>query len=171
MSEDPRVTWLQADSLAVEIDPAINAWNAGHVNDICAIGNDDILAATDTGGVWHIFPTSKPGEPLSYFALPLSQDWGNPDMSCLAIGPDGPLHIYAGCRLYSTQSPDRLYETNPLAHDPLNTWHFVPVPKNTGTIYRIVIVVAKATRRIVLACDGGVFWASIPAWSPQPKLH
>ena len=38
MSEDPNVTWLQADHLAIQLDPLGHVWHAGHVNDICPLG-------------------------------------------------------------------------------------------------------------------------------------
>jgi hypothetical protein len=114
-----------------------------------------ILVGTDTGGVWSI---SSAG-----LALALSdEDWDNPDVNCLAFGPDDPNHFYAGCKWKGS-----LFESEPATvFLGFIKWHPVPLVDstgevvNTGAINRITVL--KNSRKIVLACDQGLFWADIP---------
>jgi TPR repeat protein len=41
--------WIQANPFAISFDNTLETWNAGHVNDILAIGTS-IVVASDTGG-------------------------------------------------------------------------------------------------------------------------
>ncbi len=156
MTEDPNVVWLQTDPAGILYkaapDPAQNAWHAGHVNDVIALEDGGILIATDSGGVWTVAADGT--------NLPLTDNQDNPDITCLAFGPFGPQHIYAGTRHDLWGAADSLYETDPTAILPLLSWRSVPLPSGVGTIYRIGVL--KASRRIVLACDGGVYWSPIP---------
>ena len=144
------LNWLPANPFAILIDPAQNAWHAGHINDVLALDSGGLVLGTDSGGVWLVEGNNS--------AIPLSEDWDTPNISCLAFGPDGPLHIFA--------AGDALFETDTSALFPLLNWRPVPLtpvsPKGVtvGTI--ICIVVLKQRRRIVLACSNGVFWSSIP---------
>ena len=67
----------------------------GHVNAVIALGDRDVLVGADTGGVWHLAPTAGVADNVR--AFPLSDDWENPDILCLAHGPDGTGHAFAGC--------------------------------------------------------------------------
>jgi hypothetical protein len=146
------MNWEQANPLAIQIDEGADVWHAGHVNDVLALDSGGIVVATDTGGVWSISSTGD--------ALPLSDDWDDPDMQCLAFGPIGPRHIYAGSR------NGALYETDTSATLTLLNWRQLTLPPGVGTIYRIRVF--KGTRRIVLACANGVWWSPIP---PAPSAR
>lgn len=157
MSEDPNVVWLQTDPAGILYkaapDPAQDAWHAGHVNDVIALDDGGILIATDSGGVWSVAANGT--------TLPLTDNQDNPDTTCLSFGPFGPRHIYAGTRHDLWGAADSLYETDPTAIEPLRSWRSVPLPSGVGTIYRVGVL--KASRRIALACDGGVYWSPIPS--------
>jgi hypothetical protein len=100
MSDDPNVIWTQANPFGIQHNAAVNAWHAGRVTDVIALENGGILIATDSGGVW------------SYQAdgttFPVTDDQDNPNISCLAPGPFGPLHVYAGTR-HDDIAADRLF--------------------------------------------------------------
>src|SRR5258708_17295238 len=157
MTEDPNVVWLQTDPAGILYkaapDPAQNAWHAGHVNDVIALEDGGILIATDSGGVWTVAADGT--------TLPLTDNQDNPDITCLAFGPFGPQHIYAGTRHDLWGAADSLYETDPTAILSLLRWRSVPLPSGVGTIYRIGVV--NATRPSVLAFRGGVYRFAFPA--------
>ncbi len=144
MSEDPNIRWAQANPFAIQIDENADAWHAGHVNDVLALDSGGVVVGTESGGVWSIASTAA--------AIPLSDDWDNPDINCLAFGPDGPRHIYAG--------GSGLHETDTSAFLTLLNWRSIPLPPRVSAVNRIAVL--KGTRRIVLACNNGVWWSSIP---------
>jgi hypothetical protein len=144
------MNWEQPNPFAIQIDESADVWHAGHVNDVLALDGDGIVVATDTGGVWSIDSRGA--------ALPLSDDWDSPDMTCLAFGPDGARHIYAG------SSNGALYETDTSATLTLLNWRQLTLPPGVGAVYRIGVL--EGTRRIVLACAKGVWWSPIP---PAPS--
>jgi hypothetical protein len=144
------MNWEQANPFAIQIDEGADVWHAGHVNDVLSLDSGGIVVATDTGGVWSI---DSQGD-----ALPLSDDWDSPDMTCLAFGPDGPRHIYAG------SSNGALYETDTSTIFTLANWRQLTLPPDVGTVYRIGVL--NETRRIVLACAKAVWWSPIP---PAPS--
>jgi len=158
---DDTIQWSQAGTTALAINKDQNIWHSGHVNAIVPLGGGAILVGSDTGGVWSVTANGD--------ALPLSDDWDKPDISCMAIGPDSPNHFYAGAgangvgAVYVSE-PDSVF---------LNfiKWHEVPLvdsagnPLNTGTVQ--CMVVSRANRKLVLGCDRGVFWADIPALGQQ----
>jgi hypothetical protein len=88
VSDDPKVKWEQAVPYGIERDASGGAWHAGHVADILTLDKSGILAASQMGGVWLITDSKT--------AIPLGDDWDAPDVRCLALGPDGPRHVYAG---------------------------------------------------------------------------
>lgn len=163
------LNWLPANPFAILIDSGQNAWHAGHINDVLALDSGGLVLGTDSGGVWLVEGNNS--------AVPLSEGWDTPNISCLAFGPDGPLHIFAGTdNAYSVA----LFETDTSNPFPLLNWRPVPLTPmspggaTVGTINRMVVL--KQRRRIVLACDNGVFWSSIPtsgnaySWQQVPNL-
>jgi hypothetical protein len=144
---DIPVQWQQANPAAILIDAGQDAWHAGHVNDLLVLPDGSgLIAGAETGGVWVITNADQ--------AIPLSDTWDDPDVNCLAAGPDGPRHLYAGCS-------STLYETNAASAVPLFDWHPVPLPGGAGAVLRIGVL--NGPRLIVLACWGGLFWSAIPA--------
>jgi hypothetical protein len=149
--------WAPADSLTILVGEAENAWHAGHVNDVLVLeGGGDagaILVGTDTGGVWVI---QQPESTTSPRARPLSDGWSLPsvDIRCLAFGPDGPEHVYAG-------TATGIVEADPSAPFPLDGWRDIAGSIAFGRVHRIVVLAQP--RKIVVASDRGVHWADIPA--------
>lgn len=154
LSSDPVGRWVQANPFAIQIDASQDAWHAGHVSDVLVAGLI-LIVGTDSGGVWLVFANDV--------AIPLSDDWDNPDVTCLAVGPDDPQHIYAGCGNSGSVPTSRggLYETDASMFAPLlRPWREIALPDAMGSVYRIGVL--KSARRIVLACDGGIWWSPIP---------
>jgi hypothetical protein len=173
MPEDPTVRWVQATGFGIQIDEQEGAWHSGHVNDIIELQDQSaIVVATESGGVWMIDRNSN--------SLPLSDTWDNPDVKCLALGPDGPRHLFAGCmvaydsvqkRTYKaeTSSAPMIMETDSAQIAPMLAWNPITaaLPVTAGHVTRIVVI--RNLRRIVVACaklrpddTGGIFWATIP---------
>lgn len=132
-------------------------WHTGHTSAILSLEPDLLLTGIETGGVFRVRPDGS-GEPLSH-------DWDNPDINWLARGPLGPSHVYAGCNLYYTSSPDVLYQ----CVNDIRSWAPLPITGTSGTVLNtrevlsIVVVNAFGTDRLCLACGTGVFWAEVPA--------
>jgi hypothetical protein len=152
LTTDASVQWHLANPLGIRADEGEDAWHAGHVNDVLAFADGaGLLVGADTGGVWLITPADQ--------AIPLSDSWDVPDVTCLAQGPDGPRHVYAGC-WDGDRGVGALYETNAASGVPLLDWRPVPLPGAAGGVFRIAVL--TGARLLVLACSGGVFWSSIP---------
>ena len=152
---DPGVRWEQAGSAALAIDPDQGIWHAGHVNALLATGEGGLLAGTDSGGVWAIASNGV--------ALAHSNDWNDPNITCLARGPDDANHFYAGAAVFGS-----LYVSDPSSVF-LNYIKWVEVPLSDGAGARLdtgaVLCMAVATgrRKLVLGCAKGVYVADIPA--------
>jgi len=137
-------------------------WIAGHVTDVLELSATGILVATQTGGVWFLTPD---------FGFSLSRDWDMPNIYCLAKGPDGVHHFYAGGVSSTDGGPGAtgrgpttnggyLYVTDPSLSVPLlSPWHPIPLPA-IGQVWQMVV--DAGSRRIILATDNGVYWSSIP---------
>jgi hypothetical protein len=173
MADDPTVPWQLAVPFGIEIDPKSDAWYSGHVNDIFEFPDlNGIVVASATGGVWLI---DQDGDAIS-----LSSTWDNPDVRCLAPGPDGPRHMFAGCTVAYDSKEKRTYkaetgsapvimESDASALAPMLSWNPTAgaLPATAGSITRIVVI--PRIRRIVVACTqirggdtGGIFWSTIP---------
>jgi hypothetical protein len=150
--------WIQANPFAISFDNTLETWNAGHVNDILAIGTS-IVVASDTGGAWLINPELE-NVPKSnqYPAVCMSNDWADDNMSCVAFGPDANTQIFAGC--YSAPT---IYAVN--LQIQTGTVNFlnstrIALPWWAGGVNKIVV--QKNPRRIIVACGAGVLWSTIP---------
>lgn len=91
-------------------------------------------------------------------------------MSSLAQGPDAVDHVYAGTNGgYPNSDPASpggvLWETDTSSASPLTNW-LPDTPPPCGSIWHILVI--NEFRRIVLACDSGVWWSPIP---PAPAAH
>src|SRR5450759_2900793 len=88
MGQDTLINWHQSSPFAIAIDPARDIWHAGNVRDVLELDSGGVVAATESGGVWIIEPNGS--------ARPRSDSWDHPDTNCLAFGPDGNRHLFAG---------------------------------------------------------------------------
>lgn len=142
--------WSLANRRGILFDASVSNWQAGHVNDLLEIDSGSVLAASATGGVWQL---------LSEFGVPLSMDWDSPDTYCLARGPHGSVHIYAGG--VTPTGNGALHQTDVTSALPLLApWRLIPLTAEVGLIRRIVI--DEQLFKIVLATDKGLWFASIP---------
>ncbi len=145
------LSWSRVNSLGILKDAGQDAWHAGRVVDVIAQTSSGVLAATEHGGVWSVTHGG--------FAIPLSDSWDKPDMNSLAAGPDGPAHFFA--------AGVGLYETDVTHAFPIFNWREIRHP-----LARVIkLVVLPASRRIVLAGEGGVFWAPIPSPGSPPSSY
>jgi hypothetical protein len=97
----PNLQWSGANESGILRDASADIWNSGHVNDLLELSPvgdalRQIVVGTDSGGVWIVDEQGHTSGPLSDF-------WENPDVRCLAAGPDGPTHVFAAC---SRVAPD-----------------------------------------------------------------
>ena len=157
---DSGITWQPATPDSILVNAPINSWNAGHINDILKTGTSQALIASDSGGVWSLAWSSS-----SAAALPLSTTWGSVGMSSLAQGPDGVNHVYAGTVTVSNNlSPGSaggvLWETNTSAGSPLQSWKAHDLAGTCAQITHILVI--PEFRRVVVACESGVWWSPIP---------
>jgi hypothetical protein len=157
LATDPNIQWHETTSEAILYDASVPIWNSGHVNDILKIATNEALVGTDTGGVWHLAWTS-----VSAAAVPLSNTWNSVNISSLAQGPDGAQHVYAGTVNKRDGNPGgTLWETDTSSVAPLANW--IPHDLHGFCPSILHILVINEFRRIVIACDTGVFWSQIPA--------
>jgi hypothetical protein len=152
-----KLRWTQANPFGISFDTFpfdTKTWNAGHVNDVLAIGNS-ILVASDTGGVWLINPIPQTD---AYPASCLSDEWLDDTMSCLAFGPDGQTQVFAGCSgaptLYALALQIKVGEVEFVQSTT------IPLPWWAGGINKIVV--QQNPRCVVVACSGGILWSPIP---------
>jgi hypothetical protein len=160
LPDDTSIHWSQADTLAIQSqnDPNSDVWNSGHVNDIIKFSDPlgGLVVAADTGGVWAITTRQQ--------ALPLSGSWSSVQMTSLALGPDGTRDVYAGTYNAAWSPGGILWETDTSAGSPMQAWYQVNPTPPCASVNKILVV----NRLIVLACDSGVWWSSIP---PAPSAH
>ena len=155
MAEDPTIRWTLASPWGILRNETADAWNSGHATDVLELENGALILATATGGVWLVDPASG--------NLSLSDDWQVPNTNCLAFGPDDPRHIFVGC------AKGIIRETNLDEVSPVLNWREVtdPLPKTAGIVHSIAII--RNRRFIIAACEGGLFWAVIPATGQSPR--
>lgn len=194
MADDPRIQWKLLSRHGILISEDDDAWWSGHVNDVLELDGGDagLLVGTEKGGVWMVDAGNS--------ALPLSDGWERPDINCLAEGPDGPRHFFAG----TSGRPDdgrkfasgaiiagtagvkvggglsgggsasasagkevggAVYESDASALAPLLSWNVVELPAGAGNVRGLAVM--KNARRIIAACDGGLYWSHIPSSQPR----
>jgi len=175
-------SWRRASNFGILRDPTANfsdsraPWHSARLFDVLRVGgvaSGPLLVASPQSGLWIVSTNGGLAIPLSFEwgGLPVAQPgvWsGNiPNTVCLAQGLYSPEHVYVG----GGQQVGRpvgaaLSETDTTKPDPLSHWRDIPIAdanKNSlgaGAINRIVVV--SQFRKLVLACDNGVFWAQIP---------
>jgi Repeat of unknown function (DUF346) len=148
ISVDPNIKWEETTEYSIRVNKDLNAWHAGHLNDVL-LRVDGIFVASDTGGVWGIDPDQPDAR-----AGCVTDGADNPNVTCLAFGPDTPLQIYAGCGY-----PGALLVGG------FESWSSIPMmdadgaPLDTRGIFRIATL--KSQRAIVLATGTGVYWSDL----------
>ena len=162
LANDPTINWGISTADAILQDDSIDAWNSGHINDILKIGPSQALVASETSGVWSVAWSSN-----SAAAIPVSSAWGAINMTSLAQGPDGTAHVYAGTDNGDpTSTGGVLWETDTSSMAPLIDWlQDNPAPPCNAIKHILVI---SEFRRVVVACDNGLWWSPIP---PAPSAH
>ena len=151
---DDNINWSLATRGGIQVDE--NVFHSGRVMDVLVTKTEEVVVAAESGGVWLV---DENGDSVS-----VSDDWEEPDLWCLAQGPDGPRHVYAG--------GTALYQTIANATFPLLTWRRITLLKGIGNVQRMVTL--DKLRRIVLATDTGIYWAPIPevtADSPPTSVY
>ena len=164
ISIDDTVQWEQADGLSIASPDVANAWNVGRVNDVLRFApkgglDEGLLVASDEGGVWWIL--TKPDN-----AMPLSNKWTSVTMSSLALGTGGPHDVYAGTYAFGDSEGGDLWESDTSQSEPLYSWATVSPKPPCGSINKILVI--SELNFIMLACDTGLYWSSIPA---APSVH
>ena len=155
------LNWQNAQAYAIQRDDFRSVWHAGHITAI--LSNDvDVVAATQTGGVWLLKSIPGPTALSGYTGMPLSDTWDAPDVSCLGWGT-GAGQMYAGC---TSGSAIILLEFDTVLGGLfLKQSTVLPVPFNSAAS----IVTLANPNRIVVATgeQGAVWWSPIP----QPTAH
>ena len=146
---DSSIVWEETTDYSIRVNQELNAWHAGHVNDVL-LRADGIFVAADTGGIWGI-DTNQPGAPAGC----VTDDLDRVNVNCLAFGPDSPLQIYAGC-----DDPGGLLLGGFASWRQIVMVDDTGAPLSTGTVFRIAVL--KARRAIVLATGTGIYWSDIP---------
>lgn len=164
MADDPRVHWDLANPGGIVIDEALDTWWSGRVFDVIELDGGDagVLVASETGGAWFVDDGAD--------AFPLSNDWTNPDLDCLAAGPDGPRHFFAA------GMGGLIYETDASHTAPLLNWSPIQSPLPGATVataaapvpgFRVHDLAVMLNQRILLAATNtGLYWAKIPETPP-----
>jgi hypothetical protein len=155
MKRDPVIQWSPVSQTAILRGIQANAWWAGHVNAILVLppGSEypgALLVGADTGGIWLIQQPSNnsPNAP----ARCLTDDWDDPNIQCIAGGPNGPNHVFAGMTT-------GLKETDTTQGFPLEGVCRDISPPNVGQV--VAIAVLSGIQKVVLAATTGIYWASI----------
>jgi photosystem II stability/assembly factor-like uncharacterized protein len=136
-----------------QTDPGAT-YHAGNVRDVLRVGTqptDPLLVAADSSGVWL-------ADESGGVAIPLSTTWPLVQTRALAHGIHGDRHVFA--------AGDALFETDTTTAAPLFNWRQIIIRDardtvlGTGMIHRAIVV--RERSKIILACDNGIFWATIP---------
>lgn len=154
------IDWHPAQAYAIQRDDFRDVWHAGHVTALVSNGVD-VVAASQTAGVWLLTSVTAPTPLVGFGGTPLSDAWDAPDVSSLAFGPE-PSQLFVG----SSASVMMLVEFGTawgghLTH--LRTTP-LPLPFNAGGS----IATMPDPRRIVVTTALGVWWSPIPVPASDP---
>ena len=147
------LTWELAVSSGLHPGQGSANWHAGHVTALVPLGAGDLLIGSHSGGVWHLQPGAS--DPARWDALPLSDDWDNPDISALAV--DTGDHVYAGC-FARPQSSVRLYESLPGTG--ATAWQPVDTSLSTGADLGTAYGLAVTKGQLVCAASSGLWFTA-----------
>jgi hypothetical protein len=148
------IGWQRAQSYAIQRDDFRTVWHAGHVTAL--LTNDvDVIAATQTGGLWLLKSINGPSALAGYTGALLSDAWDAPDISCLAWGPE-PTQVFVGTNVDAVFLLE--FDTVLGGHLTLRQSTALPVPFSKPA----VIVTLTNPNRIVVAAGNGVWSSRIP---------
>jgi hypothetical protein len=153
------LNWQRAQSYAIQRDDFRTIWHAGHITALLTNGVD-LIAGTQTGGVWLLHSVVGPNALAGYTGTPLSEAWDTPDISCLTWGTEG-AEAFVGTRAQAVFLLE--FETVLGGHLTLKQSTILPVPF-TDTV---AMVTLTNPRRIVVVTANNVWWSPIP----QPATH
>lgn len=149
------LTWELAVPAGLHPGQGSAFWHAGHVSAVVPSGARDLLIGSHSGGVWQLQP--DPADATRWGALPLSDDWDNPNISTLVVESGD--HVYAGC-FALPQTAVRLYEALPgtggTAWQPVST--ILPTGVDLGDVYAL----ACTKGQLVCAASSGLWFTAIP---------
>jgi hypothetical protein len=145
------LSWSLSNRFGIQRDDA-GTWHAGHVNDVLELSSTEVLAASESGGVWYLTTTLD---------LPLSLDWNAPDTTCLGRGTNGPRHFFCGGTLLNDPNVGVLYETDILQAAPLwAPWLPIALPSGVGAVRRLLVDSHQVV--LLLATKTGLWYSPIP---------
>lgn len=167
MADDPRINWTLANARGIWMGANLETWsldrgelradqwNSGRATDVLVRDDESLVVASANGGIWLV---SDGG------TVCVSDRWQDAAFTALCQGPEGDQHVFAG------GTGAALYMTDLSRLAPLLDWIRLDSLREkvtgVGTINDIVVL--AQSRVIVLACDGGIFWARIGV--PPAKL-
>jgi hypothetical protein len=148
------IGWQRAQSYAIQRDDFRTVWHAGHVEALITNGVD-VIAGTQTGGVWLINSIISPTPLAGYTGHPLSETWDSPDISCLAWGPERTQVLVGtgGQAIF-------LLEFDTVLGGNLSPRQSTAIPIPFFGVSEIVTL--SNPPRIVVATTTGVWWSPIP---------
>ncbi len=151
------LAWTNAQAYAIQRDDFRSVWHAGHVTALLSNGVD-VIAASQTGGLWLLKRTDVPTALAGYTGTPLGDAWDAPDVACLAWGA-GPGQVYAGCTGGGVLVLLELETVFGGGLVPKRTT-ILPVPFSRAAN----LVVLREPNRLVVSTGkiGGVWWSPIP---------
>jgi len=146
--------WQRAQSYAIQRDDFRTVWHAGHVTALLIHGVD-LIAATQTGGVWLLQSIVGPSPLAGYTGVPLSESWDAPDISCLVWATDG-AQAFVGTGAQALVLLE--FDTALGGHLVFKQSTTLPVPF-TGAV---AMVTLPDPHRVVVISGGEVWWSPIP---------
>jgi hypothetical protein len=150
--------WERAQSYAIQREGQGIAyrtvWHAGHITAILS-NETDVVAATQTGGVWLVNSVLEPEPSAGYIGRSLSEAWDTPDISCLAWGAAAG-DIYVG----TSSQVLFLQQFNIVLGNHLDPTICTPLVLPFGEV--VAMVTLENPDRLVVTTSQAVWWSPIP---------
>src|SRR5262249_20864906 len=147
------------------IDLRQNIWHTGSIWAVCPLAGDNMLIATETGGLW----VSEPTNDGRYTSRCLSDSWPHSRFLYCLADPAHPDRVFVRCAR-GIDAPEGIYVGHPAASFP--DWVFVDLPEAiapppSGIVTAraggggVSMIILPSQRLLVAAADQGVGWAPI----------
>jgi len=142
--------WQLAISNGILFNASSDAWWSGHLEDMIDFKDSSVLAGSAFGGLWLV---DKSGNGRC-----LTDTWSHTSIMCMKRGPFSQYHVFVATdsTLMENLGPG------------LDNWHTLNRPSGTQTIKEITIL--SGPGKIVLACDNGIYWDTIP-YPDRPRVY